>query len=151
MLRPPLMTSETGTISPPSEPEANEAGVRVVLVDSRPDRRSVMRQVFQHSGVEATVVGEAEGGADAIALVEQHRAVLAVVELPLPVGEGLATISALRQRFPDLAIVVTSFNTDPAVKEQATAEGADAYLVKPVNAREVVAAIPPAPSTAAAL
>ena len=145
------MTSQTETLSPTSGPEAGEARTRVVLVDARADRRSVMRQVFEHSGVDAAVVGEADGGTDAVALVEQHRADLAVVELPLPVADGLAAVAALRRRFPDLAIVVISFNTDVAVKEQAKAEGADAYLVKPVNAREVVAAMPDTPRTATGL
>ena len=138
------MTSQTDTMTPASEPEANEIRTRVVLMDARPDRRAVMRQVFEHSGVDAAVVGEADGEADAIALVERQRADLAVIELPLPVAQGLAAIIALRARFPDLAIVVISFNTDAAVKKQAVASGADAYLVKPVSAREVVAAIPAA-------
>lgn len=136
------MTSQTDTITAASEPEAREVRTRVVLIDARPDRRAVMRQVFEHSGVDAAVVGEADSEADAIALVEQHRADLAVIELPLPVAQGLATVTALRARFPDLAIVVISFNIDAVVKEQAVASGADAYLVKPVSAREVVAAIP---------
>lgn len=144
------MTSQTDTLPTTSEPEAKEPRTRVVLVDPRTDRRAVMRQVFEHSGVDAAVVAEANGGADAIGLVEEHHADLAVVELPLPVADGLATIAALRQRFPDLAIVVISFNTDGAVKGQATAGGADAYLVKPVNAREVVAAMPGDPTTATA-
>ena len=149
------MTSQTDTssetVAPISEPEAIEPRIRVVLVDPRADRRSVMRQVFQHSGVDAGVVAEANGGADAVVMVEQHHADLVVVELPLPVADGLATIAELRQRFPDLAIVVISFNTDAAVKEEATAAGADAYLVKPVNARDVVAAMPSDPATAPVL
>ena len=149
------MTSQTDTssdtVSAITEPEADAPRIRVVLVDARADRRAVMRQVFQHSGVDAGVVAEANGGADAIVMVEQHHADLAVVELPLPVAAGVATIAELRQRFPDLAIVVISFNTDAAVKQEATAAGADAYLVKPVNAREVVAAMPSDPATAPAL
>ncbi|MGI8809477.1 MAG: response regulator transcription factor [Acidimicrobiales bacterium] len=144
------MTANTETLSPTSEAEADAVSVRVVLVDSRPDRRAVMRQVFEHSGVDAAVVGEADGEADAVALVEQHGAELAVVELPMPLRDGLATVAALRHRFPDLAIVVISFNTDVAVKEQALADGADAYLLKPVSAREVVAAIPATPDPSAA-
>lgn len=138
------MTSRTDTLPPSSEPEANEVRTRVVLIDARADRRAVMRQVFEHSGVDAAVVGEADGETDALAVVGQHKADLAVVELPVPVTEGVGIITALRARFPDLAIVVISFNTDTTVKEQAQAAGADAYLVKPVNAREVVAAIPAA-------
>ena len=149
------MTSQTDTSSetvpPISEPEAVEPRIRVVLVDARADRRSVMRQVFQHSGVDAGVVAEANGSADAVVMVEQHHADLAVVELSLPVADGVATIAELRQRFPHLAIVVISFNSDAAVKDEVTAAGADAYLVKPVNARDVVAAMPSDPATAPAL
>ena len=149
------MTSQTDTssetVAPISEPEAIQPRIRVVLVDPRADRRAVMRQVFQHSGVDAGVVAEANSGADAIVMVEEHHAQLAVVELPTPVADGVATIAELRQRFPDLAIVVISFNTDAAVKDEATAAGADAYLVKPVNARDVVAAMPSDPATAPAL
>lgn len=142
------MTSDTDTLSPDSQADPTVPQTRVVLVDSRADRRSVMRQVFEHSGVDATVIGEADGETDAVALVEERGADLAVVELPSPVREGLAIVAALRRRFRSLAIVVISFNTDAAVKEKALAEGADAYLVKPVSAREVVAAIPAASSTA---
>ena len=149
------MTSQTDTssetVAPISEPEAIEPRIRVVLVDARADRRAVMRQVFQHSGVDAGVVAEANGAADAIVMVEQHHAHLAVVELPTPVADGVATIAELRQRFPDLAIVVISFNTDTAARQEATAAGADAYLVKPVNARDVVADMPGDPATVPAV
>ena len=119
--------------------------IRVVLVDDRRDRRAVMRQVFEHSGVDATVVAEADSGADAVALVEQHDAQVAVVELAMPVADGMAMVAELRRRLPDLTIVVMSFATDATIKTQALAEGADAYLVKPVSAREVIAAIPSPP------
>jgi len=139
------MTADTDTLAPTAEAEMDEKRMRVVLVDARKDRRSVMRQVFEHSGVDATVVAEADTGADAVALVEEHHAHVAVVELPSPLEEGLATVAELRRRLPDLAIVVISFAGDAAIKDAALAGGADAYLVKPVSAREVVAAVPTPP------
>ena len=140
------MTAQTETMAPTAEADAGVERIRVVLVDGRRDRRSVMRQVFEHSGIDATVVAEADTGADAVALVEEHGARVAVVELPHPLADGLLMIAELRRRLPDLAIVVISFATDNSIKTQVLAEGADAYLVKPVSAREVVAAIPTTPS-----
>lgn len=139
------MTSQTDTVVPIDEQEAESAGTRVVLIDARPDRRAVMRQMFEHGGTDAAVVGEADGEADAIALVERHLAALVVIDLPLPARGGLDTIAALRARFPELAIVVSSFNTDPETRKAAVDKGADAYLVKPVNVRELLAAMPKAP------
>lgn len=139
------MTAQTDTMVPTPEAETADERVRVVLVDGRRDRRSVMRQVFEHSGVDATVVGEADSGADAVDLIEQHGASVAVVELPHPLADGLAMIAELRRGLPDVAIVVISFAADSAIKTRVLDGGADAYLVKPVSAREVMAAVPSAP------
>ena len=136
------MTAQADTLAPTAEVGSDENRLRVVLVDAKPDRRSVMRQVFEHSGVAATVVAEADTATTAVALVEEHAAQVAVVELPMPAAVGLATVAELRRRLQDLAIVVISFAGDAAIKEAALAGGADAYLVKPVSAREVVAAMP---------
>ena len=136
------MTAQTDTMAPTAEGDAGVEGIRVVLVDGRQDRRSVMRQVFEHSGVDATVVAEADTGADAVALVREHNAQVAVVELPTPLADGLAVVTDLRGRLPDVSIVVISFAGDAAIKAAVLASGADAYLVKPVSAREVVAAVP---------
>lgn len=139
------MTAQTDTMAPESEAQAPDERVRVVLVDGRRDRRSVMRQVFEHSGVDATVVAEADTGADAVPLIQQHGASVAVVELPHPLADGLAMVAELRRGLPDLAIVVISFASDSAIKSQVLDGGADAYLVKPVSAREVMTAVPSAP------
>lgn len=117
---------------------------RVILVDPRPDRRAVMRQMFEHSGLSATVVGEADGHADAADLIEKHGAEVAVVDFPAAAAEGVETVGSLRRRHPKLAIVVSTFNSDPSVKAEALAAGADAYLLKPVSAREVMGAMPAA-------
>jgi len=136
------VTAQTDTLAPTDEVAPDETRMRVVLVDAKPDRRSVMRQVFEHSGVDAAVVAEADTGADAVAMVEEHRAQVAVVELPSPLADGLAMVADLRARLPELAIVVISFAGDAAIKDAVLAGGADAYLVKPVSAREVLAALP---------
>lgn len=112
----------------------------VVLMDSNPNRRGVMRSVFEHSDVDATVMGEADGRPEAIALVQDIGAGLIVLDFAMQAADGLETVAALRARFPDLAIVVCSFNSQPATREKALAAGADAYLLKPVSAREVLAA-----------
>ena len=97
------MTGQTDTMAPTAAADADVERIPVVLVDGRRDRRSVMRQVFEHSGIDATVVAEADTGADAVDLVEQHGARVAVVELPHPLADGLLMIAELRRRLPDRA------------------------------------------------
>jgi DNA-binding NarL/FixJ family response regulator len=137
----------TSTATAIEEPPA-PAGIRVVLVDSRPERRAVIRSVLEHSGVAATVEGEAGDRAEALTAVEQCRAELVVVDLQEPAQDGLDTVGALRARFPALVIVVSSFIGGPATAGKAMAEGANAYLLKPFTARDIVAAMQAAPRSA---
>ena len=134
------MSGQTDTVEETAEPTADPGATRVVLVDARSDRRAVMRQMFEHSAAVATVVAEAEGEPDSMLAVEQHAADLVVIDLPSPAQAGIDVVAALAARFPALAIVVCSFNSDAVVRQQALEAGADAYLVKPVSAREVIAA-----------
>ena len=121
-------------------------GVRTVLVDARPERRAVLRTVIEHSDVLATVLGEADSEADAINEVLRHAADLVIIDFQLPLQDVLAAVAALRSRFPALVILVCSFESAANIQERLLAEGADAYLLKPVSAREVIAAfrgVPP--------
>lgn len=113
---------------------------RLVLVDARPDRRAIMRHVFEHSNIGATVVGEADDQADAVAVVADQGADLVAIDFTSAVDEGMETVAALRDGFPDLTIVVCSFNTDASTRARALERGADAFLAKPVSARQVMAA-----------
>jgi len=124
------------------DPIDDSGGTRLVLVDTHPERRTIMRNVFEHSNVEVIVVGEAGTQAGATGLVDQHGADLVIIDLSAPVTDGMETIAALRGRFLDLAIVVCWFNNEPASRQQALQRGADAYLLKPVSARQVLAAMP---------
>jgi DNA-binding NarL/FixJ family response regulator len=111
----------------------------VVLVDARDDRRSVMRQLVERIGT-ATVVAEADSRDQALLLVGQHGADAVVVDVRMPVAEGLATIAALRQLSTALGIVVCSFDLDQGTADRALAEGADICLAKPVRPQDVQAA-----------
>jgi two-component system response regulator DegU len=111
--------------------------VRVVLVDDRPERRQVMRRVVEGTEAGATVVAEADDEAAALALVDQYHADAVVLDIQMPIEHGLRTITALRSRFPDLAIVVCSFHLDSSTRERALAGGANDYLAKPISPREL--------------
>ena len=117
------------------------ARIRVVLVDARPERRAIVRSVLEHSDVAATVEGEAGGCAEALTAVEHCRADLVVIDFQEPAQDGLDTVAALRARFPALVIVVSSFIGGAAIAGKAMAEGANAYLLKPFTARDIVAAM----------
>lgn len=124
-----------------SDPPTKSLITGVVLVDARAERRQLMRRVVEGTEAGATVVAEADSEASALALVEEHHADAVVLDIQMPVEQGLAAITALRARFPRLAIVVCSFHLDGSTRERAMANGADAYLAKPISPRELNASI----------
>lgn len=107
--------------------------LRVLLVDTRPERRELIRNLVQGTGLAGLDVGEAGSGAEAVELLDRADRDVAVVEIQMPVNQGLETIAALRRRSSALRIVVCSFHRDSATKELALGGGADVYLDKPVS------------------
>jgi DNA-binding NarL/FixJ family response regulator len=122
--------------------------LRALLIDSRAERRPLMRLLVEGDGKRTTVVGEADSFDAALALVAAERADVAVVDIRMPEAEGLRTIRELHRSFPKLGIVVCSFDIDKATEMDALAEGAHALLPKPASRQAMQAALDAACSTA---
>jgi len=136
----PMGATLVSTVRGPGAPSAEaplSAGMRVVIVDTRHERRQVMRHLTEHCGIDLIVVGSVEDAPGALASVTGERANVAIVEIQLPLAEGLDVVSALRGAHPDLGIVVCSFHATAATQKEARDRGADVYLTKPVSAREL--------------
>jgi DNA-binding NarL/FixJ family response regulator len=108
------------------------APARVILVDVRAERLGVMRATLDASGL-AAVIGAADTKRGVIEEVGRSSPDLVIVEIQMPVEEGLATIAVLRQHFPGLRIVVCTFHQDADTKRRARKDGADAYIGKPLD------------------
>ena len=124
---------------------ADEAGlddVRVVAVDSRSERRQVIRQLLEHS-IKPGEIAEADSRATAVALVERCRPDLVVLEIQMPLQEGLDLITELALMSPRPRIVVCSFHRDDATVGDAVDRGADAYVTKPASVAQLRAALGP--------
>lgn len=86
-------------------------------------------------------VGRAHNAAGALAIAEHFAPSHAVVDLKLPGESGLKVVAALKERFPDIAIVVLTGYASIATAVEAVRLGAQNYLAKPANADEILAAL----------
>ena len=125
--------------------DLQEADVRAVVVDSRSERRQQIRYLLERSFGPAEIA-EADSGPAAIELVDRFHPDLVVLEIQMPLQEGLDTIAALHLGSPRPRIVVCSFHRDAATIQGALDRGADAYLTKPVNSADFGAALGPLPA-----
>ncbi len=126
-----------------ARPEAL-ADVRAVVVDTRSERRQLTRYLLE-SSIPPLEIAEADSRTAAIELVDQFHPDLVVLEIQMPLEEGLDTITALRLISPGPRIVVCSFHRDAGTIQGAVDRGADAYLIKPVSSADLRAALGPLP------
>jgi len=77
-----------------------------------------------------TLVGEAGSAAAALAAVDRYRPTVVSTGLLLPDGDGLALAARLRQRVPDLGVVLLSAVAEDGVLYRALDAGLSAYLSK---------------------
>src|ERR687892_517651 len=103
--------------------EATESdnGLRVMLIDTRPERRELVRHLVASTGLAAAQIAESANVAEAIGLLDGGERDVVIMEIQMPVSQGLETIAALRSRSSRLRIVVCSFHRDPATRALALA------------------------------
>jgi two-component system, NarL family, nitrate/nitrite response regulator NarL len=77
-----------------------------------------------------TVCGEAENGQEAIDLVLELKPDLVVLDLSMPVMNGLQATARIRQLAPSTKILVFSMHDSSQVEHGALTAGADAFLTK---------------------
>jgi DNA-binding NarL/FixJ family response regulator len=109
--------------------------IRIVLADDHPVVRAGIAGLLA-TQPDFEVVGDAANGKEAVALVEALRPDVLLVDLRMPVQDGVATIRALREERPGaskppqvLVLVLTTYDTDADIL-RAVEAGATGYLLK---------------------
>ncbi|MBA3257297.1 MAG: response regulator [Pyrinomonadaceae bacterium] len=113
-----------------------ENPVRVLLVEDTEDNRMMMRRLLELSGYE---VSEAINGVEAVRAAENETPSVILMDLSLPVVDGLSATRRIRQ-LPDLArvpIIAVSAHDTADFHAEALAAGCDAYITKPIDYSEL--------------
>lgn len=114
--------------------------IRVLLVDDQALFREGLNTLLSvHPDIE--VVGEASNGEEALAAAQELKPDVVLMDLRMPVLDGVAATRQLRQRQPESQIIIlTTFDDDEDVFEGLRA-GAAGYLLKDVSSAKLVEAI----------
>jgi DNA-binding NarL/FixJ family response regulator len=79
------------------------------------------------------VVGEAMSGDEMMALLPQVNPDVVILDLRMPNGDGLDTLTRIRQDHPGMKVIILSMFEDSEHIDQALQRGADGYVVKSIN------------------
>ncbi|WP_250008736.1 response regulator transcription factor [Actinoplanes sp. M2I2] len=110
--------------------------LRVLVVDDQQLVREGLTALLELTdGVE--VVGSAGDGVRALELVADHRPDVVLMDLRMPVLDGVAATAQIRDRFPGVAVVVLTTYADDDSIAGALAAGARGYLTKDAGRAEI--------------
>jgi len=87
------------------------------------------------------VVGEAQTGREAVALVKKLRPAVVVMDIAMPSLNGLEATRQIRKEFPDIKVIILSAHSDDAYVEQMIQLGASGFLLKQASGGYLAAAI----------
>jgi DNA-binding NarL/FixJ family response regulator len=103
--------------------------LRILLADDHTIVRQGLRKVLEERP-EWEVVAEAADGREAVRLAEQHRPDIAVLDVAMPLLNGIEATRQIKRRVPDTRVLVLSMHADEAYVTQILQAGAAGYLLK---------------------
>lgn len=101
----------------------------VLIADDNIVVRRALRQVFQYES-DFEVCGEAGNGREAIELAEECKPDLVVMDLSMPVMNGLDAARAIKRVLPDVPVIMFSNYSDKFSEEEARSAGISAMVAK---------------------
>jgi len=120
--------------------DLNGQTVRVLIVDDADTIRVLLRGMLGNAdGVE--VVGEAGDGAEAIELARRLRPDVVLMDVTMPVMDGIEATAAIVEELPDVRVLGLSISADASTAAAMVEAGAADYLTKNGAAAALIAAV----------
>lgn len=113
---------------------------KILIVDDNEMNRKLFRSLLQKNGFETI---EAEDGATGLQMAKEHLPSLILMDIQMPVMDGLTAMKAIRAEpetssIPVIALTSYAMKKD---KERFLAEGFDAYISKPIDKNAFISAV----------
>lgn len=115
--------------------------IKLLIVDDERIEREYLCGVFSRRLERYSVAGQAENGDQAVAMALQLRPDVIILDINLPVLDGLEAARRIRRRLPEQIIILNSAYAEFEFARQALTEHLDAYLLKPTPEEAIFAAI----------
>ena len=124
----------------PAEAAVAVAKATVLVVDDHALLRTGVANIINQEP-DLQVVAEAGDGVEAVAAFERHHPDVTLLDLRMPLMEGVEVVRRIRERDPRARVVIlTTYDTDDEIS-RALKAGAKAYVLKDISAEDLVGCI----------
>jgi DNA-binding NarL/FixJ family response regulator len=116
------------------------SNIRIVIADDHTVVRKGTKQVLEQEP-DLEVVGEAVNGQEAVQLVESLKPEIAILDIAMPVMDGIEATKRIKAGNSDTAILILSAYENDEFIFALLQAGADGYLLKDVGGQDIINAI----------
>jgi len=114
--------------------------IQIIITDDHPSlREGIGTLLKQESDIE--VIGFAENGADLLALLEIKKPDLVLVDINMPVMNGIEATKEIKIKYPEIKVIVFSQYDEKRFVKRVLKEGANGYILKSATSNEMARAI----------
>ena len=117
-----------------------ESMTRVLMVDDHKLMRIGLKSIFDECS-DIEVVGEAENGEDALELTDKLKPDVVLMDIGLPVMDGIETTRHLKEEHPEIKVVILTSHAEENEVNSAINAGANAYALKDIKTEYLVMVI----------
>ncbi|MFP3388448.1 response regulator [Brevibacillus sp. SIMBA_040] len=120
--------------------ESADEIIRLFIVDDHSFIRESLRTILEGQR-DLQVVGMAEDGAQALELCEELEPDLVLMDLEMPNIDGITATKRMKEKWPNIRVLVLSTFQDTEKAKEIMRSGADGYLLKSIESRELAETI----------
>lgn len=113
----------------------------ILLVDDQSLFAESLRTSLVHYAEEMNVAGIARNGKEALAMAEQFKPDVVLMDIKMPEMDGVEAVRQIKPKYPGTKIIMLSTYNEDALVRNALSAGASGYLLKDISPTELIAAI----------
>lgn len=114
--------------------------IKIIITDDHPALiEGTCNVLFQEKDFK--VIGTAGNGAELIQLLAEKKPDLIMIDINMPVMNGIDALSEIKTRYPEIKLIVFSQYDEKRFVKRVLKEGANGYLLKNAKASEIIKAI----------
>jgi two-component system nitrate/nitrite response regulator NarL len=102
-------------------------------------RKGVKLALEKRSEIE--FIGDAKNGKDLMDLLDQRRPDVVILDISMPIMDGIQTLSLIKHRFPSVKVIMLTMHNDPEMILRTLENGANGYLTADTESEDIYNAI----------